>query len=50
MYVVSDVFQVLHVCLDDEPPEQSKVRVFDVVHFDKAPGVLPPSHLFPVHL
>ena len=45
-----DVFQVLHVGLNDKSPEQGKVGVFDVVDFDKAPGILPPTHLLSIHL
>ena len=50
MYIVSDVFEILHVRLYDESPEQGEVWVFDVVDLHETPGVLSTTQLLAVHL
>ena len=48
--VVGDILEILHVGLDEKPPEKSEIRMFGVVHFHESPRVLSPPHLFPVDL
>ena len=45
MNIMRNVFQVLHVSLDDEPPEQGEIGKLWIVNLDKSPGVLPSPHL-----
>ena len=38
VYIVSDVFEILHVRLYDETPKQGKVWVYKIVNLHKTPA------------
>ena len=45
-----DIFEVLHVSLDEKSAQQCKVRVRRIVHLHKPPRVLPAANAFSLHL
>jgi hypothetical protein len=48
--IMSDILEVLHVGLDEEPPEVGEVAVLRVLNVHQAPGILPPSDTLPPNL
>ncbi len=48
--IMGDILEVLHVGLDEEPPEVGEVAVLRVLNVHQAPGILPPSDTLPANL
>lgn len=44
--VVRDVFEILHVSLNEESPEEGEVRMFRVLNFNETPRKLPAANPF----
>ena len=50
VHIVRDIFEILHVSLDEEATEEGKVRVLGVVDLNEAPGVLTAADLLSLDL
>ena len=50
MHIMCDILEILHVCLDEEPPQERKVRVLGVVNLNEAPRVLAAADLLALDL
>ena len=48
--VMSNIFKILHMRLNNEPSQKSKIWMFRIIHLDKPPWVLSASNLFSINL
>jgi hypothetical protein len=48
--IMCDIFEVLHVCLDQKSSEKGEVWVLGIVYFYKSPRVLPTPNLLSLDL
>ena len=50
MYIMRNIFKILHMCLNDESSQKGKIWMLRIIHFNEAPWILSASKFLPSNL